>query len=139
VALRDGLPGSVAPPLRLTAWSVTAQGERSMPRYHFDRYEGPRFVPNDEGSEFEGPDAAESNAAELAAQIGWDPLPKGDDRKGTTEVRNERARRMLTETVSRHADQTAALSVAPGSRTSPRADPLEPSIAGILATARLLS
>jgi hypothetical protein len=110
-----------------------------MPRYDFDLYEGPRFIPNDEGSEFAGPDAAESNAAKLAAQIGWDYLPKGDDRKGTTEVRNKRARRMLTETVSRHADQTAALSVAPGSRTSPRAEALEPSIAGILATARLLS
>ena len=67
VALRDGLPGSVAPPLRLTAWSGIAQGERSMPRYDFDLYEGPRFIPNDEGSEFEGPDAAEPNAAELAA------------------------------------------------------------------------
>ena len=110
-----------------------------MPRYDFGLYEAPRFLPNDEGSEFEGPDAAEPKAAELAAQIGWDHLPKGDDRKGTTEVRNERARRVLTETVSRHADQTAALSVAPGSRTSPRAEPLELSIAGILATARLLS
>src|SRR5215204_57110 len=42
VALRDGLPGSVAAPLRLTAWPVTAQGERSMPRSYFDRYDGPR-------------------------------------------------------------------------------------------------
>ena len=110
-----------------------------MPRYDFDRYEGPRSVLNDEGWALDDPDATERKTAELAAQIGWDYLPKGDDRKGTTEVRNERARRMLTETVSRHADQTAALSVAPGSRTSPRTEPLEPSIAGILATARLLS
>lgn len=97
-----------------------------MPRCDFDLYEGPRFIPNDEGWALDDPDATERKTAELAAQIGWDHLPKDDDRKGTTEVRNERARRVLTETVSRHADQTAALSVAPGSWTSPRAEPLGP-------------
>ena len=105
-----------------------------MPRYDFDLYEGPRFIPNDEGSEFEGPDAAGSNAAELAAQIGWDPLPKRDDRNVTTVVRTERGQRMPTETVSMYIDR-----VEPPSGATDGLTPLETSLVGVLAAAKLLT
>jgi hypothetical protein len=105
-----------------------------MPRYDFDRYEGPRFVPNDEGRALDDPDATERKSAELAAQIGWDHLPKRDDRKVTTEVRKERGQRVLTETVSMHIDR-----VEPPSEATDGLTPLETSLAGVLAAAKLLT
>jgi hypothetical protein len=76
-----------------------------MPRYYFDVREGPRFIHDDEGLVFDDLDAAEREAAEAAAQIGRDHLPKGGIRDVTIEVRNEHSQRVLTVTVSMHIDR----------------------------------
>ncbi len=71
-----------------------------MSRYYFDIREGTRFVPDEVGLEFDSLDAAERAAAETAAEIGRELLPKGDVREITVEVRNEHRQRVLTITVS---------------------------------------
>jgi hypothetical protein len=71
-----------------------------MSRYYFDMREGARFVPDAIGLEFDSLDAAERAAAETAAEIGRELLPKGDAREVTVEVRNEHSQRVLTITVS---------------------------------------
>ena len=71
-----------------------------MPRFYFDVREGTTFVPDEEGMEFESLDAAEREAAETAAEIGRELLPKGDARDITVEVRNEHRQRVLTVTAS---------------------------------------
>jgi hypothetical protein len=72
----------------------------SMPRFYFDVREGTSFTPDDEGLEFESLDAAERMAAEAAAEIGRDRLPKGDARDVTVELKNEHRQRVLTVTVT---------------------------------------
>jgi hypothetical protein len=71
-----------------------------MSRFYFDVREGPSFIPDEVGLEFDSLDAAERMAAEAAADIGRDRLPKGDAREVTVEVRNEHGQRVLTATVS---------------------------------------
>ena len=71
-----------------------------MPRFYFDIREGPRFIPEETGLEFDSLDAAEREAAGAAAEIGRDQLPKGNPRELTVEVRNEHGQRVLTVTVS---------------------------------------
>jgi hypothetical protein len=71
-----------------------------VPRFYFDVREGMRFVPDTVGLEFDSLDAAERAAAETAAEIGRELLPKGDAREITVEVRNEHRQRVLTITVS---------------------------------------
>ena len=85
-----------------------------MPRFYFDVREGARFVPDDEGLEFPGLDAAEREAAEAVASIGRDLLPKGDAREVTIEVRNEHRQRVLTVTVSMHIERVHPSPVRPG-------------------------
>ena len=87
-----------------------------MPRFYFDVREGARFVPDDEGLEFEDLDVAEREAAETAAQIGRDELPKGGSRNITIGVRNEHGQRVLTVTVSLHTDRVAPPPTAPAAR-----------------------
>ena len=76
-----------------------------MPRFYFDVREGARFIPDEEGLELDSLDAAEVAAAEGAAEIGRDRLPKGDTRDVTVEVRNEHGQRVLTVTVSMEIDR----------------------------------
>jgi hypothetical protein len=71
-----------------------------MPRFYFDVREGESFTPDDEGLELASLDAAERMAAEAAAEIGRDQLPKGGVREVTIELRNEHRQRVLTVTVS---------------------------------------
>ena len=71
-----------------------------MSRYYFDIREGARFVPDEVGLTFDNLDAAEHAAAETAAEIGRELLPKGDAREITVEVRNEHRQRVLTVTAS---------------------------------------
>jgi hypothetical protein len=73
---------------------------RVVPRFYFDVREGAKFVPDEEGFEFDSLDAAEREAAESAAEIGRDWLPKGDAREVTVKVKNEHRKRVLTVTVS---------------------------------------
>jgi hypothetical protein len=76
-----------------------------MPRFYFDMREGTRFIPDEDGLEFESLDAAEHEAACTAAEIGRDRLPTSDSREITVEVRNEHRQRVLTITVSMHVDR----------------------------------
>jgi len=69
-------------------------------RFYFDLREGSRFIPDDDGLEFDSFDEAEREAAIAAAEIGRDRLPQGDTREITIEVRNEHGQRVLTVTVS---------------------------------------
>jgi hypothetical protein len=76
-----------------------------MPRYFFDIRGGTRFVADDEGLEFPSLDAAEREAAESAATIGRDLLPKGVARSITVEVRNMHGQRVVTATVTLAVDR----------------------------------
>ena len=76
-----------------------------MPRFYFDVREGARFIPDDEGLEFDSLDTAEREAAATAAEIGRDRLPKGDLREVTVELMNEHRQRVLTVTVSMEIDR----------------------------------
>ena len=71
-----------------------------MPRYYFDVREGASFTPDTGGLEFDSLDAAERAAAELAADLGRDRLPKGEARAVTVELTDEQRQRVLTVTVS---------------------------------------
>jgi hypothetical protein len=76
-----------------------------MRRYYFDVREGALFTPDEEGLEFASLDAAERMAAEAAAEIGRDRLPKGESREITVEVSNEHRQRVLTIKVSMEVDR----------------------------------
>jgi hypothetical protein len=76
-----------------------------VPRFYFDVREGASFISDDEGQEFDSLDAVERAAAEGAADIGRDRLPKGDARQVTVEVRNEHGQRVLTITVSMQVER----------------------------------
>lgn len=71
-----------------------------MARFYFDVREDERFEPDHFGIDFPDLDAAEREAAETAASIGRDLLPKGKAREITVEVRNEHKQRVLTVTVA---------------------------------------
>ena len=76
-----------------------------MPLFYFDVREGVRFVPDDTGVELPDLGAAEREAAESAASIGRDLLPKGVARSVTVEVRNTHGQRVLTATVTLALDR----------------------------------
>ena len=84
-----------------------------MPRFFFDVREGTRFAPDEDGLEFPDLNAAEREAAESAAAIGRDLLPKGDAREVTIEVKNEHHQRVLTVMVSMHIERVAPYPAAP--------------------------
>ena len=79
--------------------------ELTVPRFYFETREGARFTPDDEGLEFPTLDAAEREAAEAAAEMGRDRLPKGDARDVTIEVLNQHRQRVLTVTVTMQIDR----------------------------------
>jgi hypothetical protein len=79
--------------------------ERAVPRFYFDVREGTSFTSDEEGLEFDNLDAAERMAAEAAAEIGRDRLPKGEAREITVELRNEHRQRVLTVKVSMEVDR----------------------------------
>ncbi len=105
-----------------------------MPRYYFDVRDGPRFIPDPEGLEFDSLDAAEREAAEAAAAIGRGQLPKSGAREVAVEVRDGHGQRVRTVTVSMHVDRGTPPPIAPGGST-----PSETSQAGIVAAAKLLT
>ena len=85
-----------------------------MPLFYFDAGDGASFHSDEEGLEFPDLDAAEREAAEAAAEMGRDRLPRGDTRDITVEVRNEHGQRVLTVRVSMEIDRVAPPPVAPG-------------------------
>lgn len=76
-----------------------------MPRFFFDVREGVRFVPDEDGLEFPDINAAERSAAEAAAEIARDLLPKAVARSVTVEVRNDHGQRVVTATVTLAVDR----------------------------------
>ena len=106
--------------------------EERKSRFYFDVREGSRFIPDDKGLEFDSLDAAEREAAEAAAAIGRDELPKGGVRDVAVEVRNEHGQRVLTVAISMHIDRVAPPPAAPGGLT-----PLETRQAGISGATKL--
>ena len=84
-----------------------------MPLFHFDVREGVRFTPDEEGLEFPDIAAAEREAAETAASIGRDLLPKGSARAVTVEVRNQHGQRVVTATVTLALDRVDPEPTAP--------------------------
>lgn len=76
-----------------------------MPRFYFDVREGASFTPDNGGLEFDGLDGAERAAAELAADLGRDRLPKGETRAVTVELADEHRQRVLTVRVSMEIDR----------------------------------
>jgi hypothetical protein len=85
-----------------------------VPRFFFDVREGVRFIPDDEGLEFPGIDAAEHEAAETAAAIGRDLLPKDVAHSVTVEVRNQHGQRVATATVTLAVDRVDPEPIPPG-------------------------
>ena len=71
-----------------------------LPIFYFDIREGETFYEDDEGIEMADLDAAEQEAAESAASIGRDRLPKRHARDVTIEVRNAHKQRVCTVTVA---------------------------------------
>ena len=85
-----------------------------VPRFFFDVRQGVRFTPDDDGLEFPNIDAAEHEAAECAAAIGRDLLPKGVARSVTVEVRNQHGQRVATATVTLAVDRVDPEPIPPG-------------------------
>lgn len=71
-----------------------------MPRYFFDVREGSRFIPDEDGLEFDDLDHAEREAAVAAAEIGRDRLPVSDARDIAIEVRDQHRQMVLGVMVS---------------------------------------
>jgi hypothetical protein len=69
-------------------------------RYYFDVQNGKPLVRDDEGTEFDGFEAAVQAAARSAAEIGTSRLAKGDISDVVIEVRDERNQRVCTLTAS---------------------------------------
>jgi hypothetical protein len=76
-----------------------------MPVFYFDVREDTRFAPDEEGTNLPDIDAAEEEAAEVAALIGRDKLPSRNTRSVIVEVRNEYGQRVLTVTVTLDIDR----------------------------------
>jgi hypothetical protein len=74
--------------------------EIAVARYYFDILDGKQPVRDDEGSEFDSPDAAIQGAARSAAEIGTSRLAKGDTSHVVIEVRDEHHERVCTVTAS---------------------------------------
>jgi hypothetical protein len=85
-----------------------------MPRFYFDVREGARFDSDEDGMEFPDVDAAQREAAEAAAEIARDRLPKGLARTVTVEVRNEHSQRIVTAVVTLAVDRVDPEPTAPG-------------------------
>ena len=70
-----------------------------MPRFYFDMLrEGDSFTRDDDGLEFVNLDEAAAEAANSAAELGRDRLPKGHAPEIMVEVRDEHGERVLTVT-----------------------------------------
>jgi hypothetical protein len=82
--------------------------EVAVPRYYFDILNGMDGVYDDDGAEFDSPDAAVHAATRSAAEIGTGRLAKGDTRDVVIEVRDKRNQRVCTVTASMKVDRHSA-------------------------------
>ena len=76
-----------------------------MPLFYFNIREGTRFTEDEEGLEFPDLDTAEREAAEAAAKVARDRLPRSDARDVTVEVLNEDRQRLITVTIKMEIDR----------------------------------
>ena len=67
-----------------------------MARYYFDIQDGAQIVRDDDGAEFDNPEAAVQAAIRSAAEIGTGRLARGDTSAVVIEVRDERGQRVCT-------------------------------------------
>ncbi|MBD2751090.1 hypothetical protein IC232_31145 [Microvirga sp. BT688] len=67
-----------------------------MARYYFDIHDGAQSAGDDEGAEFDNPDAAVQAAARSAAEIGTGRLTRGNTSDVVIEVRDEGGQRVCT-------------------------------------------
>ena len=75
-----------------------------MARYDFDILDVAQVVRDDEGAEFDSPDAAVQAAARSAAEIGQGRLARGETSNVVVEVRDERGQRVCTIRASMEID-----------------------------------
>jgi hypothetical protein len=73
-------------------------------RFYFDIQDGAQSVRDDDGAEFDSPEAAVQAAARSAAEIGTGRLGRGDTRDVVIEVRDERGQRVCTVKASMEID-----------------------------------
>jgi hypothetical protein len=64
-----------------------------MSRFYFDFFDGPDFIPDQEGLELDSLEAAEHEAMQTAVQIGRDWLPQ--ERKVRLALRDDQRRLVL--------------------------------------------
>ena len=81
-----------------------------MPRYYFDLREDRTVVEDEEGLSLPDIDAAQREAAETAAEIGRDRLPKGGLRFVTIDVRDENGDNLLSVTATLEVKRSSQLS-----------------------------
>ena len=67
-----------------------------MARYYFDIQDGAQSVRDDDGAEFDSPEAAAQAATRSAAEIGTNRLGRSDTRDVVIEVRDECGQRICT-------------------------------------------
>jgi hypothetical protein len=67
-----------------------------MARYYFDILDGMDSVRDDEGAEFDSPDAAMQTTTTVAAEVGQSQLARGDTSDVVIEVRDERDQPVCT-------------------------------------------
>lgn len=67
-----------------------------MARYYFDLHDGAQSVRDDDGAEFDSPEAAVRAATRSATEIGTNRLGRGDTSAVVIEVRDERGQRVCT-------------------------------------------
>jgi hypothetical protein len=80
-----------------------------VPRFYFDVCEGARFIPDEEGLNFD-----DLNAANARRPQSDGTCYRRGQREVTVEVRNEHGQRVLTAAVSMHIDRVAPPPAAPG-------------------------
>lgn len=84
-----------------------------MARYYFDVQDGAQGVRDEDGNEFDSPEAAVQAAARSAAEIGTGRLAKGDTDDVVIEVRDEQNRRVCTVRASMKIDRHGSWSQGP--------------------------
>ena len=75
-----------------------------MPLYYFDFRDGTGLLRSDEGFEHPDIESAEREAMEVAAGIGRDRFPQGDQ-SITVEVKDGRGKRVTAVTVTLHVER----------------------------------
>jgi hypothetical protein len=82
-------------------------------RYYFDILDGAQVARDNEGAEFDSPDATVQAAARSAAEIGQGRLARGESSDVVVEVRDERGQRVCTIRASMEIDWHVSRSQGP--------------------------